>query len=457
MEFEKIKAIIEKEYECHNSLDLCGGMRRHNTVYFYNKEEFKEWIEKIELAQGVLTSNTLQCGVEYIVDLSEMTKCLIKCMEVERRPHKYLIIGIFYIGGMKLSFYKKRKSIKLMPFIAPSFRMKIRDDGEVSTNGEKWLTAFNHYYEDLELNQYGKVRKTIAKILDYIGHETGRYILRDVGRAVDSSGFFVLKRNLRDICKFNNLNQYFKSISDCELPRNLNKRDMNSAHILLFMKDFVKKGDEDLLFNLSDKKINRLSKRGIDEWDTQGRRLVQDFVGKYYADRIGDECYSVAYDYAGMCVETGLKITLRKNSRKKLKELHDNLITRLMSDEYNLDNPMTREDTRFANLRKLLPEEFIWIDAKGALYMEGARQHNCIFSYRSKIEADICAIYHWSREGRHYTLEFGIQYARNESGRYVLKQMKQRFNKDALEEDVKLVEQLLDKQVDGYAGEYGDW
>lgn len=97
------------------------------------------------------------------------------------------------------------------------------------------------------------------------------------------------------------------------------------------------------------------------------------------------------------------------------------------------------ENTKFAELRQILPDEFEWITTTKRLFVEGNIQDNCVFSYRDKIREDQSTVYHWSNDGRDYTIEF----SRGFDGRYVIEQMLQAKNKRANPADMEYVRRCL--------------
>lgn len=131
------------------------------------------------------------------------------------------------------------------------------------------------------------------------------------------------------------------------------------------------------------------------------------------------------------------------NSAKKLRKLNDEIMLRMIDKKCECENAILAKNSRFARLRDLLSESFVWINSIKKLYREGLRQHNCVYSYKDEIRADICAVYHWRRYEREYTIEFGIQCHRDGKGKYVMRQMKQNNNEAALGEDVRIVEKIL--------------
>ena len=178
---------------------------------------------------------------------------------------------------------------------------------------------------------------------------------------------------------------------------------------------------------------------------------LDDFAAHYYADKLdGDEerIRMVARDYARMSIQNGEKISLRKNSINGLEEEHDRYIELMMDKEQKeeFSKPLIADNTRFAKLREMLPEEFVWIDNTRTLYSEGKKQRNCVYSYKDRIRRDECTIYHWSHENKEYTIEFVRSTFRDSNrgaGHYQIAQMLQSCNQNADPQDREMVESYI--------------
>ena len=123
-------------------------------------------------------------------------------------------------------------------------------------------------------------------------------------------------------------------------------------------------------------------------------------------------------DYMSAVVTLGRRVMLN-HSIKRIIEDHDALV-----DNMNLKDYLKRmrgkklkvpKNSKFNNLRKILPDDFEWIKTKTRLANESAMQHHCVWQYSDYISSDSSAIYSYvdsdCKFGPHpfrYTIEFKV-------------------------------------------------
>lgn len=136
-------------------------------------------------------------------------------------------------------------------------------------------------------------------------------------------------------------------------------------------------------------------------------------------------------DYIEMARQEKRKIRLDIYSELQLYNLHD----RIQSHDYkNLTSPVKiPKDTKFKELRKILPEKFEWIKTRSRLILETEIQQHCVWSYADKISKDRCAIYSFVDTTGEYTDDgkpsrYTIEFARRNK-KYVVVQMQKRFDR----------------------------
>ena len=96
-------------------------------------------------------------------------------------------------------------------------------------------------------------------------------------------------------------------------------------------------------------------------------------------------------------------------------------------------------NTRYNNLRKLLPKKFEWLTTEERLALESEMQGNCVVSYANKVKKDKCQIYSYvDSQGLRHTIEFNI--SRN---KYHCVQLLSKYNEDPSEEALQFVAELL--------------
>lgn len=123
-----------------------------------------------------------------------------------------------------------------------------------------------------------------------------------------------------------------------------------------------------------------------------------------------------------MCRTVHKKISINFKSVKKVQEEHDQISQKY----YQRSTPKVtvKKDTKFKELRKILPDTFEWIKTRKRLIQETTMQNHCVWSYASFINKDQCQIYSYVDErGERYTLEF-----RTKRNKYVLQQARGKYN-----------------------------
>ena len=109
-------------------------------------------------------------------------------------------------------------------------------------------------------------------------------------------------------------------------------------------------------------------------------------------------------DYFRLCSILHRKINLCFLSGQKIKEVHDELLVEQRKD--HTPSIKIPKNTKFAELDKLLPDNFEKITSKKRIIQEGVWQHHCVASYASAINKDYCAIYSFVYDDKRYTIEF---------------------------------------------------
>lgn len=109
-------------------------------------------------------------------------------------------------------------------------------------------------------------------------------------------------------------------------------------------------------------------------------------------------------DYFWLCSILHRKINLCFLSGQKIKAAHDELLI----EQRTKYTPFIKipKNTKFAELDKLLPDNFEKITSKKRIIQEGVWQYNCVASHASAINKDDCAIYSFIYDNKRYTIEF---------------------------------------------------
>ncbi len=177
--------------------------------------------------------------------------------------------------------------------------------------------------------------------------------------------------------------------------------------------------------------------------------LTGEFIIRYYLGKLDlpdtRESRLLIGDYIRLSRDHGQPVSIKFKTANRLVREHNRLARLYDEKEISAERflPLIAENTDFADLRRILPDEFEWITTTGRLFEEGRAQDNCVFSYRDKIREDRSTIYHWSNDGRSYTIEFG----HSSDGRYSIEQMLQAKNAKACPSDIEYVKRCLGSRL----------
>lgn len=213
--------------------------------------------------------------------------------------------------------------------------------------------------------------------------------------------------------------------------RYINDSDSYYNYINNTIKDIIRKF---LMFVL----INRI---------TQHSSNLDNKIDNNYTNIINEHNISIIADYIDMTLfpkhsqtkyskECKKCFKLNVNSMSEICNKHDKASDLITLDSYTHKSKMivkVPKNSKFNDLRNMLPEEFEWIKTKKRLISEAVMQHHCVASYADKITKDQCAIYSYIDEdgsknedgvSRRYTIEFTKQ-----KNKYYIKQTQGEYNK----------------------------
>lgn len=234
-----------------------------------------------------------------------------------------------------------------------------------------------------------------------------------------------------------------------ELKADWNKMNINTAYLMIKAYPYVEKGDsQQILLNTKDKNGKMLLAMPQRYMSAKDKALA--WLEIILRNRIMEtdlfECpqtnlskkekfeeYKIyAKDYISITAQNKEKVQLTIKSFAELKNKHDAAEN---TNLYKSTGPVkVPKNSRFAALRKILPEEFEWIKTRKRLISEAVMQHHCVWSYAPDITADKSAIYSYvDRSGmmdkdgisKRYTIEFKI----NKNGKYYVAQTQGWYNK----------------------------
>lgn len=245
--------------------------------------------------------------------------------------------------------------------------------------------------------------------------------VNDIENTIKQDKFFILPLTFNELLQYYSKKDFFvnKYKISSSININWNKRDMNVSYLIIKSWNMVVPEHRNKLLQIK----NLPTSYNIYSFSVSSS--CKNFLKGYILDNIADEDEDIGIlvnDYVNMCRIAKEKIRINFHSAKALREEHD----RLSEKRYMKDTPLVKikKDTRFKELRKILPDEFEWIKSRKRLIKETVMQHHCVWSYANKINKDTCQIYSYVNEsGERFTLEFRI--SRN---KYILAQIQGKYN-----------------------------
>lgn len=225
---------------------------------------------------------------------------------------------------------------------------------------------------------------------------------------------------LKEINSHHNLDELMKHKYKHADFVNWNKCNIAWGYLLMKLFPQVTTESRNMLLNM---KYDYLSDDPMD-------KNVQSFMYDFILDRLDPSSYPVVNgkkinrehmfiivcDYVRSCKTTKRKVNLCFTSGKKLAEAHDDMQV-IIRSKYT-PKIKIKSNSKFNNLRKLLPDDFEQIKTKRRIVEEGVKMHHCVASYASLVNSDTCAIYSLVYEDKRYTIEF-----RSNKKKYVIRQL----------------------------------
>jgi hypothetical protein len=245
-----------------------------------------------------------------------------------------------------------------------------------------------------------------------------KLIFKDIDRWAQKDDYIMLPMSFKDIAQYHNLKELFndKYKLSRELPYNWNKQDINLSYMILKTWKLVDEKDRNKLLMM-----NEMPVKAMFMSDTQLSQKQDFFLAKYIEklldpSKVDDEQYAgrLAVDYVRMARMSHTPVRLGFKSMRKLQEYHDEVSDKEIESE--TPDVKIKKDTKFAELRKILPPEYEWITTRKRLTHETEIMHHCVWSYADSINRDQCQIYSYVSPAteKRYTMEFIV----NEKGRY---------------------------------------
>ena len=307
--------------------------------------------------------------------------------------------------------------------------------------------SFSPYFNKLLLHSEA-FRKIFRDLLELCSD--GDPIMKDIVRTIDEEGYLALPASVFDIRKCHTKDELIRNVTGTDLPVNFNRRSLNHAYALAELSKAIPPEQTGYLIQTDRNMITGIV-RSIYEEAYPLEDFVMEFIVRYYVQklRLEDSIWNrrMIEDYINMARDHDERISINFRTSGRLLREHDRLAGLYRDEDMSdgLAGPLIAEDTKFAELRRILPDEFEWITTSERLFEEGSLQNNCVFSYRDKIRNDRSTVYHWStKDGRSYTIEFGCS---ADGRRFTIEQMLQAKNTRAEDADVEYVKKCLGSRL----------
>lgn len=300
------------------------------------------------------------------------------------------------------------------------------------------------------MNEGNEIRSLISCIFSVAAEKNPFFI--DVYH--DTKYGFVMPLAVNDIYQYHNRKQLmterYKLAKDLNI--NWNKQDINLSYLIVKSMPYVQneKSKQILLQQKNNALIDMVSSIHTRRYRDKVKRFLAGVLETRLESNIDDKAYNIVetgildgesthenenicWDYICMCFmpKSKIKTDLTIRSKKELKNKHD-FVSYSVDYDQSTEAVNVPKDSKFNNLRKMLPDTFEWIRSRKRLIMETQLQHHCVWSYAKKITNDHCAIYSFiDRDGifqqdgtpKRYTVEFMIK-----DGKYYVEQTQGRYD-----------------------------
>lgn len=317
-------------------------------------------------------------------------------------------------GDTPLCGYNMRRDTELVVFFS----------GDIYVSKNKRLFPLSMKEVGKIYEKYGDIGQRICDFLfTYTKEKLNAPVMTDLYRTLQADGFFNIPITFNDCRDMHNCNQLLKYRWKNASVINWNKADINVAYAIMKSLPVVRAIDQRrLLQHTSDKNLLPASKYFVTVKRSSQYRVkyfLKEYIATYGITNTPDniDLEYIFADYYNLCRKLHEKVSIGFKSYKKLVEAHDDMSKRERNRLHRVSVP---KDSRFNELRKLLPKDFEWVKGGKRLQQEGVTMNHCVNSYYSYINEDKIAIYHLTMpDGYEATIEF----KRMTNGKYGIAQM----------------------------------
>lgn len=460
-----LKEMREQNFKLVRALPnqkIVNGVTVSTYIFGNITQDMIQGIQDVLKAQDIPTTTIVTYGVsELSVTYSKLLKELSIC---------YQNVDRLQITKDDYKFYSTSKNGYALEFY-PSYKKKY--DGSDCTGGVniefksgKRMPFSTAFASVLCSGNNAPIGWFVREFYKYLSTIPELYLFKDFQREADflnDSSVYESKAinlSLEDIFRYRTKDDWFHAHLakkyQSRFNRNMNKYSLEICSILLKGQSYF---NEKEIVQILDKfqDLNcldlRITESGYINKELAGKIILSSYYKyKLFGDTFDNnevylkqhDNYTIIEDYIDMTFDSHEENHhLNIKSMNRLIREHDELVQRIERKVYEEDikNVKVKKNSVFNHLAAMLPEEqFEWIRDGERLFKEGHEQHNCVISYASCITDDDSAIYSAVINGHRYTIEFVY----NERFKtYEIAQMFLACNKEAFQEDVEYLNQLL--------------
>lgn len=455
-DFKLVKALTNKK--------IINGITVSSYVFGNITQNMIQGVQDVLKAQNMCETTIVTSGYgvsKLSVRYSELSKELSICYQDADR---------LQITKDDYRFYSTSKNGYALEFY-PSYKKKC--DGSDCTGGVNiefksgkkvpFSTAFASVLCSENNTPIGWFVREFYKYLSTISE---LYLFKDFQREADFLNDFsvyeskAINLSLEDIFRYRTKDDWFhahlaKKYQN-RFNRNMNKYSLEICSILLKGQSYF--NDKEIV-QILDKfqDLNcldlRITESGYINKELAGKMILSSYYKyKLFGDTFDNnevylkehDNYTIIEDYIDMTFDSHEENHhLNIKSMNRLIREHDELVQKFEREVYEEDikNVKVKKNSVFNHLATMLPEDqFEWIRDGERLFREGHEQHNCVVTYASCITDDDSAIYSAVINGHRYTIEF-VYHERFKT--YEIAQMFLACNKEAFQEDVEYLNELL--------------
>ncbi len=456
--------VLSKHYGRHSSLFLTREAKKKD-AFFYNFNCPYNAQHMIEVMNSMSQSDEMpvkSIEANFYDQSKPAFRCedyMVKVSEHETSNSYYIALTFYGITGVVVK--KAYGRYEAMLKYNPKHLLSIYINGQtgdlygkgVNNRETLYPLSFSSYVNKLLL-QSKAFKDIFAGILTLCSN--GQNIMKDIVKTINEEGYVAMPVTIFDIKKNHTKYELIRNFTGVGLAVDFNKRSLNYGYLLAELSKDIPPEQVGYMLHL-DKEMVVNTVRDIYREVYPLDSFVREFIVRYYIEKLeminSGENRNLIRDYIRLAKDLNIPVSIKFKTANRLVREHDRLARlygeKEMSDEFS--QSLIAENTKFAELRQMLPDDFEWITTAKRLYEEGVDQDNCVFSYRDKIRDDRSTIYHWSNEGRNYTIEFGCRF----DGRYTIEQMLQAKNAQADPADLEYVQRCLGARLGNRPENFG--